>query len=414
MRRAFPKLRSSFLPGGGAEVGGPITSDRRVAGVCFTGSTETAQLINRTMADNLAPDAPLIAETGGLNAMIVDSTALPEQAVRDILASAFQSAGQRCSALRMLYVQEDVADRVIEMLTGAMGRVERRRPVAAVERCRPGDRCRGKGRDRAHCDRLTEDGRLLKRLDPPDTGRFVPPSVFRLDGIEALEREIFGPVLHVATFGAEEIDQVVDAVNARGYGLTFGLHTRVDARVQRIVDRVDVGNVYVNRNQIGAVVGSQPFGGEGLSGTGPKAGRAALCGAVHEGGGSGAGIRRCWCSRECRRPAGSDRPGVLAGLGGIGRSLRTASRACERYGAGARCRPGIGPGPRSTCRDRRANPIGSKSIRAAWCCVSVRAAMSRSPRRCRRWPSATVRWLSCRALARKSRHWPRPCAGCWR
>ena len=268
----IPEAAIQLLPGGGAEVGGPVTSDPRVAGVCFTGSTETAQLINRTMADNLAPDAPLIAETGGLNAMIVDSTALPEQAVRDILASAFQSAGQRCSALRMLYVQEDVADRVIEMLTGAMDELSVGDPWLLSSDVGPVIDAEAKAGIDAHCDRLTAEGRLLKRLDPPDTGRFVPPSVFRLDGIEALEREIFGPVLHVATFGAEEIDQVVDAVNARGYGLTFGLHTRVDARVQRIVDRVDVGNVYVNRNQIGAVVGSQPFGGEGLSGTGPKAG----------------------------------------------------------------------------------------------------------------------------------------------
>ena len=268
----IPEAAIQLLPGGGAEVGGPITSDRRVSGVCFTGSTETAQLINRTMADNLAPDAPLIAETGGLNAMIVDSTALPEQAVRDILASAFQSAGQRCSALRMLYVQEDVADRVIEMLTGAMDELSVGDPWLLSSDVGPVIDAEAKAGIDAHCDRLTAEGHLLKRLDPPDTGRFVPPSVFRLNGIEDLEREIFGPVLHVATFGAEEIDQVVDAVNARGYGLTFGLHTRVDARVQRIVDRVDVGNVYVNRNQIGAVVGSQPFGGEGLSGTGPKAG----------------------------------------------------------------------------------------------------------------------------------------------
>ncbi|MGI9412461.1 MAG: bifunctional proline dehydrogenase/L-glutamate gamma-semialdehyde dehydrogenase PutA [Hyphomicrobiales bacterium] len=267
-----PEAAIQLLPGGGAEVGGPVTADPRISGVCFTGSTETAQLINRTMALNLAPDAPLIAETGGLNAMIVDSTALPEQAVRDIIASAFQSAGQRCSALRMLYVQEDVAERVIAMLTGAMDELSVGDPWLLSSDVGPVIDAEAKAGIDAHCARLAGEGRLLKRLDPPEDGRFVPPSVFRLSGIEELEREIFGPVLHVATFGADEIDAVVDAVNARGYGLTFGLHTRVDARVQRIVDRVDVGNVYVNRNQIGAVVGSQPFGGEGLSGTGPKAG----------------------------------------------------------------------------------------------------------------------------------------------
>ena len=314
----IPKAAVQLLPGGGARVGGPITSDPRIAGVCFTGSTETAQVINRKMAENLAPDAPLIAETGGLNAMIVDSTALPEQAVRDILASAFQSAGQRCSALRMLYVQEDVADRVLEMLTGAMDELSVGDPWHLSSDVGPVIDAEAKAGIDAHCDALTAKGRLLKRLDPPEAGRFVPPSVFRLDGIEELEEEIFGPVLHVATFDADEIDAVVDAVNAKGYGLTFGLHTRVDARVQRIVDRVDVGNVYVNRNQIGAVVGSQPFGGEGLSGTGPKAGGphyvARFMTAVEDRGCSQSGR----CRGRCGDAAGSHRWRVLAGLGRSG------------------------------------------------------------------------------------------------
>ncbi len=267
-----PKAALQLLPGSGSVVGGPITSDPGMAGVCFTGSTATAQTINRAMAKVVAPDAPLIAETGGLNAMIVDSTALPEQAVRDILASAFQSAGQRCSALRMLYVQSDVADRTLKMLYGAMDELRLGNPWDLATDVGPVIDEAARSGIAAHCAKLTEQGRLLKTLKIPDQGLFIAPTVLKLKGIEELEEEIFGPVLHVATFEADELDAVVDAINEKGFGLTFGLHTRVDDRVQRIVDRVRVGNVYVNRNQIGAVVGSQPFGGEGLSGTGPKAG----------------------------------------------------------------------------------------------------------------------------------------------
>ena len=268
----IPEAAIQLLPGDGPSVGGPLTSEPRITGVCFTGSTETAQLINRTMAAKLSPEAPLIAETGGLNAMIVDSTALPEQAVRDILASAFQSAGQRCSALRMLYVQEDVADGVLEMLYGAMDELQMGDPWELSTDVGPVIDAESKARIDAHCEKFKAEDRLLKRLTPPDEGLFVPPTALRVSGIEDLEEEIFGPVLHIATFGASEIDAVVDAVNAKGFGLTFGLHTRVDSRVQHIVDKLQIGNIYVNRNQIGAVVGSQPFGGEGLSGTGPKAG----------------------------------------------------------------------------------------------------------------------------------------------
>ena len=267
-----PAAAVQLLPGGGAAVGGRLSSDPRISGLCFTGSTATARAINRAVAERVAPDAPLIAETGGLNAMIVDSTALPEQAVQDILASAFQSAGQRCSALRMLYVQTDVEDRVLEMLFGAMDELRIGDPWALSTDVGPVIDAAAKDAIDAHCARLEARGRLLKTLAPPAEGLFVPPAVFRLTGIEELEAEVFGPVLHVAAFAADEIDRVVDAINAKGYGLTFGLHTRVDARVQRIVDRMRAGNVYVNRNQIGAIVGSQPFGGEGLSGTGPKAG----------------------------------------------------------------------------------------------------------------------------------------------
>ncbi len=264
-----------LLPGDGPTVGGPLVADPRIAGVCFTGSTETAQLINRAMANGGNSNAPLIAETGGLNAMIVDSSALAEQAVGDIIASAFQSAGQRCSALRVLYLQEDVAERVTEMLAGAMAELAVGNPWDLATDVGPVIDAEAQAQIQAHCDRMAAEGRLIARVDPEiqaDHATFVSPSAFRVDGIGSLEREIFGPVLHVATYRASELDQVVAAINGSGYGLTLGIHTRIDRRVQRIAEQARVGNTYVNRNQIGAVVGVQPFGGEGLSGTGPKAG----------------------------------------------------------------------------------------------------------------------------------------------
>ena len=268
----IPRDAIQLLPGTGATVGAALTSDARVSGVCFTGSTATAQRINKAMTENMAPDAPLVAETGGLNAMIVDSTALPEQVVRDVLASSFQSAGQRCSALRMLYVQKDIADHLLEMLYGAMEELGIGDPWQLSTDVGPviDENARKKIVD--HCDEFERKGRLLKKLEVPEKGLFVSPAVLGVSGIEELEEEIFGPVLHVATFEAKNIDKVVDDINAKGYGLTFGIHSRVDRRVERIASRIRVGNTYVNRNQIGAIVGSQPFGGEGLSGTGPKAG----------------------------------------------------------------------------------------------------------------------------------------------
>ncbi|MBA4353048.1 MAG: bifunctional proline dehydrogenase/L-glutamate gamma-semialdehyde dehydrogenase, partial [Rhodobacter sp.] len=271
-KAGVPVTALQLLPGEGPVVGRMLTSDPRVGGVCFTGSTETALKIRRAMADHLDPTAPLIAETGGLNAMIVDSTALPEQAVRDILASSFQSAGQRCSALRCLYVQEDVAEPVLEMLNAAMEELALGDPWDLATDVGPVIDAEAAGMIRDHIAAARAEGRVIKEMAAPEGGTFVGPAVIRVPGIAAMGREIFGPVLHVATFRADQIDAVVDAVNATGYGLTFGLHTRIDDRVQRIVERLRVGNTYVNRNQIGAVVGSQPFGGEGLSGTGPKAG----------------------------------------------------------------------------------------------------------------------------------------------
>ena len=273
MREAgLPEAALQLLPGDGPTVGGPLTSDPRIAGVCFTGSTPVAQIIHQALARNAGPDAVLIAETGGLNAMIVDSTALTEQAVRDILISSFQSAGQRCSALRMLYVQEEARQRLLDMLDGAMDALTIGDPWNTDTDVSPVIDAEAQAEIGAYVAAQAKAGKVIKTLPVPDVGTFVTPAVVEVGGIEELEREIFGPVLHVATFKARDLDKVVDAINDRGYGLTFGLHTRIDDRVQQIVERLHVGNIYVNRNQIGAIVGSQPFGGEGLSGTGPKAG----------------------------------------------------------------------------------------------------------------------------------------------
>ncbi len=267
-----PVAALQLLPGRGTVLGPVLTQLPEINGVCFTGSTATAQTINRGMAAKLAPDAPLIAETGGLNAMIVDSTALPEQAVKDIVASAFQSAGQRCSALRMLYVQEDVAEDFLTMLYGAMDAQIVGNPWELTTDIGPVISEAAASGINAHISKARARGQVLKQLSVPESGHFVAPTVIRLSGIEALKQEIFGPVLHVATFKAEALDKVVEAINNTGFGLTFGIHSRIDSRVEEITQKIKAGNIYVNRNQIGAIVGSQPFGGEGLSGTGPKAG----------------------------------------------------------------------------------------------------------------------------------------------
>uniref|UniRef100_UPI0035682C96 L-glutamate gamma-semialdehyde dehydrogenase n=1 Tax=Actibacterium sp. TaxID=1872125 RepID=UPI0035682C96 len=271
-KAGVPRSALQLLPGAGGVIGTALTSDPRIKGVAFTGSTATARRIAATMAAHLDPGTPLIAETGGLNAMIVDSTALPEQAVRDIVASAFQSAGQRCSALRCLYVQQDIAPALREMLIGAMEQMSLGDPWQLETDIGPVITDTARNDITAYIDRAADKGRVLHRLSTPQTGTFVAPALIAVDGIADLGSEVFGPVLHFATFRARDLDRVIDDVNATGYGLTFGLHTRIDDRVQTVADRVQAGNIYTNRNQIGAIVGSQPFGGEGLSGTGPKAG----------------------------------------------------------------------------------------------------------------------------------------------
>ena len=266
-----PKTALQLLPGGGA-VGAALTSDSRINGVAFTGSTATALKIRATMAKSCAAGTPLIAETGGLNAMIVDSTALPEHAVRDIVNGAFRSAGQRCSALRCLYVQEDIADKLLHMLFGAMSELTVGDPWHLSTDLGPVIDEAARNSIADHIAQAKLDGRLLFEIAAPTEGTFIAPSVIKVDGIADMTREIFGPVLHVATFKSSQLNKVIADINATGYGLTFGLHTRIDDRVQSVIEQVHAGNIYVNRNQIGAVVGSQPFGGEGMSGTGPKAG----------------------------------------------------------------------------------------------------------------------------------------------
>ena len=261
-----------LLHGPGETVGAQLVAHPHTAGVCFTGSTQVARIINRTLAAKDGPIVPLIAETGGLNAMIVDSTALPEQVIDAVVQSAFRSAGQRCSALRLLLVHEGIADGLIEMLKGAMAELRVGDPADLATDVGPLIDDEAFAHIGRHVERLRREATLLGESPLPHPGpRLLAPVAFELPAIDALKDEIFGPVLHVVRWGGD-IGAVVNQVNALGYGLTLGVQTRIDSRARRIADEARVGNVYVNRNIIGAVVGVQPFGGEGLSGTGPKAG----------------------------------------------------------------------------------------------------------------------------------------------
>ena len=264
-----------LLPGDGPRVGAPLIADPRIAGVAFTGSTETAKLINQTLAGRDGPILPLIAETGGQNAMIVDSTALPEQVTKDVVASAFQSAGQRCSALRVLFLQADVADGMLKMLAGAMAELAVGDPGLLETDIGPVIDSEAQAMLEGHIKRMESEATCVGRSPlGPETahGTFVAPVAYEIDSISRLQREVFGPVLHVVRYEASALDRVIDAINDTGYGLTLGIHSRIDTTIDYIHQRLRVGNAYVNRNQIGAIVGVQPFGGEGLSGTGPKAG----------------------------------------------------------------------------------------------------------------------------------------------
>jgi len=270
-----PENVLQFLPGDGATVGAALTRDPRVTGVVFTGSTETAWAINRALAARNAPLATLIAETGGQNALIADSSSLPEQLVKDAMTAAFDSAGQRCSAARILFVQADIADKVVSMLSGAMDELVVGNPGLLSTDVGPVIDEDAKAILVAHAARMDKEAKLIKAVALPDEcqhGSFFAPRAYELKSLAQLDREIFGPVLHVIRYEAAKLDDVLAQINATGYGLTLGIHSRIDATVQHIAKSVHVGNCYVNRNQIGAVVGVQPFGGEGLSGTGPKAG----------------------------------------------------------------------------------------------------------------------------------------------
>jgi RHH-type transcriptional regulator, proline utilization regulon repressor / proline dehydrogenase / delta 1-pyrroline-5-carboxylate dehydrogenase len=271
----IPASALHLLPGDG-KVGAALVADPHVGGVAFTGSTEVARAIHRALAAKDGPIVPLIAETGGINPMIVDATALPEQVTDDVITSAFRSAGQRCSALRLLCVQEDVADAIVGMITGAARELSLGDPREPSTHVGPVIDAEAKDKlDRWIADKERQ-GRLRFRWDAfkplPQRGTYVPPAIVMLERARDLRQEVFGPILHVVRWRAGELDALLDEIAGNGYALTLGIHSRIDALADHIVGRLPHGNVYVNRSMIGAVVGTQPFGGSALSGTGPKAG----------------------------------------------------------------------------------------------------------------------------------------------
>lgn len=274
-KAGIPHSVLQFVPAEGALVGATALADPRIAGVAFTGSTDTARIINQTLADRPGPIAALIAETGGQNAMIVDSSALPEQVVTDVIQSAFNSAGQRCSALRVLYLQEDTADRSIDLLKGYMDEMVIGDPLELTTDIGPVIDREAKQTLEQHINHVDKIGKIIYQCRLPDTtrqGYFVPPTVIEIANISQLDKENFGPVLHIIRYRANELEKIINEINNSDFGLTLGIHTRIEQRAEWIRKHARVGNVYVNRNMVGAVVGVQPFGGRGLSGTGPKAG----------------------------------------------------------------------------------------------------------------------------------------------
>ncbi len=272
----IPKDAVQLLPGSGSAVGAPLAADERIDGVVFTGSVETAQRISRSLANRKGAIVPLIAETGGQNCMVVDSSALLEQAVDDITLSAFGSAGQRCSALRVLYVQEDVADDLLTLLAGAMQELKMGYPLELATDIGPVIDEAARDMLLAHIEKMKKSARLIASVPLPDAlkakGLYVAPHAFEIKNIRELAGEVFGPVLHVIRFKADEMQRVAGDINSTGFGLTFGMHSRIEDNVDFFMQRIRTGNLYINRSMIGATVGVQPFGGEGLSGTGPKAG----------------------------------------------------------------------------------------------------------------------------------------------
>jgi RHH-type proline utilization regulon transcriptional repressor/proline dehydrogenase/delta 1-pyrroline-5-carboxylate dehydrogenase len=265
-----PASSLHLLPGDGS-IGATLAAHPDIAGVVFTGSTEVARAINRALAAKDGPIVPLIAETGGINAMIVDATALPEQVADDVVTSAFRSAGQRCSALRLLFVQDEVAARMIEMISGAARELAIGDPRDIATQIGPVIDAEAKHRLEAHIARMKNEARVHFAGVAP-SGNYIAPHIFELTDAGQLTEEVFGPVLHLVRYPADRLDRVLQSIERSGYGLTLGIHSRIDDTIEAVIDRLGVGNVYVNRNMIGAVVGVQPFGGQGLSGTGPKAG----------------------------------------------------------------------------------------------------------------------------------------------
>ncbi|MDB5370985.1 MAG: putA [Roseomonas sp.] len=327
-----PEGALQYLPGDGA-VGAALVADARVRGVLFTGSTDVARLIQRELARRLSAHGqpvPLIAETGGQNALVVDSSALAEQVVGDVLASAFDSAGQRCSALRVLCLQQDVADRVLTMLKGAMAELAVGDPTRLSTDIGPVISDAAREGLEAHIAAMRAGGCAVHAAPLPGTcrhGTFVAPTLVEIDSLDQLEREVFGPVLHVLRFRRDELDSLVRAINATGYGLTFGVHSRIDETIARLCQRVEAGNLYVNRNLVGAVVGVQPFGGHGLSGTGPKAG-----GPLY--------LRRLLAACPAEPPlppAGAPAAPLLLWRDWLaGRGMAEAAARCDRLGAVSR------------------------------------------------------------------------------
>lgn len=273
-RAGIPPEALQLLPGRGETVGAALVADPRIAGVLFTGSTAVARSINRALAHR-SDDPVLIAETGGQNAMIVDSSALPEQVVADALISAFDSAGQRCSALRVLCLQADIAERVLAMIKGAMAELRVGDPRRLDTDIGPVIDAEARAALEAHVARMRALGVPVFQLRLPadcSKGSFFPPTLIEIEHIGQLTQEVFGPILHVVRYREGELAALIASINATGYGLTHGIQTRIDESIRAIAERIRAGNIYVNRNMIGAIVGVQPFGGEGLSGTGPKAG----------------------------------------------------------------------------------------------------------------------------------------------
>jgi RHH-type proline utilization regulon transcriptional repressor/proline dehydrogenase/delta 1-pyrroline-5-carboxylate dehydrogenase len=274
LQAGVPADALQFVPGDGAEVGGALTRDPRLAGIVFTGSTDTARLIERSLAARPGAIGTLIAETGGLNVMLADSSALAEQLVLDTVQSGFNSAGQRCSALRLLLVQDEIMPRVQTLLAGAMDEIVLGDPARLATDVGPVIDDDALSMLQRHAVEVVKGARWSHRTPAPaiGAGRFFAPLAVEIGSLADLKREVFGPIVHLVRYRARDLDAVIGAINAMGYGLTLGIHTRIDGLAQKVARELRVGNVYINRNMIGAVVGVQPFGGMGLSGTGPKAG----------------------------------------------------------------------------------------------------------------------------------------------